>query len=116
VFLWFFPGTLARRLLRAGNETVLAGSIPFDEWRDLGFVTVGVFVLARSVPTAIYWLILAGSTELFAPDFTLEQKVSVLATVLELLIGVGLILGARGLNRIIQQVRGVRTASDRNEA
>lgn len=107
VFLWLFPATLASRLLRGGNSVVSAGSVPFDQWRDLLFVTVGIFMLARSTPNVLYWAILAGASEPFSPDFTLEQKLSALAAFLELAIGVGLVLGARGLGSLVQKLRTV---------
>jgi hypothetical protein len=116
VFLWFFPATLASKLLRGGNSTVLAGSVPFHEWRDLLIVTVGIFVLARSIPSAVYWAILAGASDAFTSGFTLEQKVNAFAALLELLIGTGLIFGARGLGSLIQHLRNAGLPSSRSGA
>src|SRR5688500_5262573 len=75
VLLWMFPATLAAKLLRAGNVPVQTSAVAFDEWRDLVFVGVGIFVLARSIPDVIYWAILAAAPESNVPGFTLEQKV-----------------------------------------
>ena len=105
VYLWLFPATLAAKLLRDGHSVVSVGSVPFTEWRDLLFVAVGLLVLAGSIPKAVYWAILAGASEPFAQDVTLEQKVSAGAAFLELAIGVGLVLGARGLGSLLQKIR-----------
>jgi hypothetical protein len=77
-FMWLFPATLASKLLRGGMESVSAGSVPFYEWRDLCFVSVGTFVLARAVPTAIYWMIVAVGSGPEMEPFTFEQKASLL--------------------------------------
>jgi hypothetical protein len=105
VLLWFFPATLASKLLRDGKSVVSAASVPFTEWRDLLFVTVGIFLLARSIPNALYWAILAGASEPLAPGFTLEQKVNAFAAFLEPVIGTSLVFGARGLGALIQRLR-----------
>jgi hypothetical protein len=98
-FLWLFPATLASKLLRGGMESVSAGSVSFHEWRDLCFVSVGTFVLARAVPTAIYWIIVAVGSRPEMESFTFEQKASVLVASLEVTIGLGLVLG--GLSEIL---------------
>ena len=105
VFLWLFPATLASKLLRSGSEPIQAGNVPFSDWRDLLFIAVGVFVLARAVPDAIYWLALGVASDPLVPDLTFEQKVSVFATVLELVIGVALTLGAKGVGNSIERLR-----------
>lgn len=104
-FLWLFPATLASKLLRSGNEPIPASSVPFSDWRDLLFIVVGVFVLARAVPDAIYWIAVGVASEPIVPDLTFEQKVRVFATVLELVIGVALTLGAKGVANSIERLR-----------
>lgn len=113
-FLWLFPATLASKLLRSGSAAIPASSVPFSDWRDLLFIVVGVFVLARAVPDAIYWIALGVASEPLAPDLTFEQKVSVFATVLELVIGAALTLGATGLGNSIERLR--RAGQQRGES
>lgn len=104
-FLWLFPATVASKLLRSGREPIPASSVPFSDWRDLLFIAVGLFVLARAVPDAIYWIVLGVASEPLVPDLTFEQKVSVFATMLELVIGVALTLGAKGVGNSIERLR-----------
>jgi hypothetical protein len=81
--------------------------VAFDQWRELVFVGVGIFVLARGVPNAIYWAILAGAPESSFPSFTLEQKVSAFTSLLEVAIGLILMLGASAIGALIQKGRRV---------
>ena len=90
-------------------------SVSLSEWRDLCFIAAGVFIFARAIPDAVYWVILASASEPVAPDLTLEQKVSAVATLLELIIGLGLILGARGLGNLIQRLRRAGTPVDSSD-
>lgn len=111
VVLWLFPATLASRLLRAGNVPVEAGAVAFDEWRELMFVGLGIFVLTRAIPDMIYWMILATAPESSFPDFSFEQKTNALVSLLELAIGLVLTLGASGVGALIQKGRRAGVAS-----
>lgn len=107
ILLWLFPATFATKLLRAGNVAVQTGAVAFDEWRDLVFVAVGIFVLTRAIPDLIYWTILAAAPESNYPDFTLDQKAGAFASLVELAIGLVLTLGASGIGSVIQKGRRV---------
>lgn len=113
VVLWFFPATFASMLLRAGKTPTPTGDVPFDEWRSLCFVAIGIFMLARAIPDFAYWIIVATGHEPQAADFTLDQKASVVATILEVAIGVALVLGATGLGSLIQRLRRAGVPADR---
>lgn len=111
VVLWLFPATLASKLLRSGNVPVQASAAPFDEWRDLMFVGVGIFVLTRAIPDIIYWAILATAPTSSFPDFSFEQKTNAFVSLLELAIGLFLTLGAAGVAAFIQKARSAGVAS-----
>lgn len=111
VVLWLFPATLASKLLRAGNVPVQSTAVAFDEWRDLMFVGVGIFVLARAMPDVIYWTILAMAPESSFPDFSFGQKASALVALLDLTIGLVLTLGAPAVAALIQKCRRAGVAS-----
>lgn len=105
VVLWVFPATFASMLLRAGKTPAPTGDIPFDEWRSLSFIAIGIFMLARALPDLAYWIVVASGHEPLAVEFTLDQKASVVATVLEVAIGGALVLGAAGLSSLIERLR-----------
>lgn len=107
VLLWLFPATLAAKLLRAGNAPVQASAVPFDEWRDLVFVGVGIFVLARAIPDVLYWAILAAAPAHVFADLAFDQKVGAFTSLVELAIGLTLTLGASAIRSLIQKGRRV---------
>lgn len=105
ILLWLFPATLAAKLLRSGDAPVQTSAVAFDEWRDLVFTGVGLFILARAVPNVIYWAILVAVPESSFPSFTLEQKASAFTSLLEVAIGLLLTLGAASITALIQKGR-----------
>ncbi|WP_116810354.1 hypothetical protein [Steroidobacter cummioxidans] len=115
VVLWLFPATLASKLLRGGSVPVQPSAVTLDEWRDLVFVGVGLFVVTRAIPDVIYWAILATAPESSFPDFSFEQTVNALVSLLELGIGLVLTFGAAGVAALIQKGRRAGVAS-RNPA
>lgn len=105
VLLWLFPATFARKLLRASNVPVQTGAVVSDEWRDLVFVGLGIFVMARAFPVLIYWLIMAVAPASDDAGFTLDQKASFFASVVELAIGLMLTFGASGIAALVYKDR-----------
>ena len=105
VLLWLFPATLATKLLRSGNVPVQTNAVPFDEWRDLVFVGVGIFVLARAVPNVLYWAILGIAPDSSFDSLTFEQKVNTFSSLVELAIGLILTLRASSIAALIQKGR-----------
>jgi hypothetical protein len=103
--LWFFPATLAGKLLHSGGARVSSEPVPISEWRDLCFIAIGLFVLVRAVPNAVYWLVMAVASEPYSHEFDFEQKINAIATVLECVIGVSLIIGSKALGDLIQRLR-----------
>jgi hypothetical protein len=105
VVLWLFPATFARLLLRSGNTPVTTANTPLGEWHVLCFVAVGVFILARAVPELVYWLIVASDRDPLAAPFRVDQKAGLVATLVEVAVGVTLVLGATGLSSLVHRLR-----------
>lgn len=105
VVLWLFPSAFAGMLLRAGKTPVSASDTPLGDWYALCFIAVGVFMLARALPDLAYWVVLASKGEPLAEPFTLDQKAGFAATLVELAVGVGLMLGATGFSTLIHRLR-----------
>ncbi len=98
--LWFFPSTVAANLLRSGQAPhEPAPARPIIEWQTLGVVLVGIWALTQAIPDTVYWVtyyaMLSGSDMSFF-DLDPDQKANALATAVQLIIGVWLLLGARG--------------------
>lgn len=99
--LWFFPSTIAATLLRSAqpsNEPTPAR--PMVEWQTLGVILVGIWALTQAIPDTIYWVtyyaMLSGSNMSFF-DLDPDQKANAFATVVQLIVGLSLLLGAKGI-------------------
>jgi len=109
LLLWFFPATIARKLLPAAadsGETRLPVSLV--EWQVLGVICVGVWTLANAVPDAIYWLTFYGMSvgaNYGTYDLGPDQKASTFSTLAQLAIGFWLVLGAKGFAALLFKIR-----------
>lgn len=106
--LLLFPATIATMLLPSLRSTKApAPSQPF-EWQTLGIVCVGLWVLSRAVPDAFYWAtyyFAAGRSGLddFASDP--QHLAGIVATIVEVTVGLWLTLGGKGIAAILLAVR-----------
>lgn len=106
--LWFFPLTIARKLLPAmsepRSESAMSGSIALS----VGLTLLGVWVFAYALPDAIYWATLfmltrrAGSAYF---EWGPEQIASIATTVAELVLATWLVFGSSGIKRLIVRYR-----------
>lgn len=104
--LWFFPLTVATKLLpRVQSEGSLA--LPLDQVQAVGFCLLGLWILATGIPSASYWLLMSyhavkpGSLLSFQPrDFA-----SMTATGVQIILGIWLLFGAKGLRGLLRWAR-----------
>ena len=106
--LWFFPLTIAKKLLPAMNEprseTSMSGSVALS----VGLTLLGVWVLAYALSDAIYWttiFIMTRSAEFEHFVWGHEQIASVFTTIAELILAIWLIFGSSGIKRLILRYR-----------
>ncbi len=106
--LWFFPLTIARKLLPAmsepRSETSMSGSVALS----VGLILLGVWVLAYALPDAIYWatlFVLTRQADAAYFEWGQEQIASIATTVAELALAVWLIFGSSGIKRFIHRYR-----------
>lgn len=107
-FLWFFPLTVARKLLptmrEPRSETAMSGSVALS----VGLTLLGVWVLAYALPDAIYWttlLLLSRQVDGEYFDWGNEQIAHMVTTLAELVFAVWLIFGSSGIKRLILRFR-----------
>ena len=111
VFLWFFPPTVARKLLPVMKEPRSENSIDASVGLSLGLTLLGVWFLAQGILDALYWLLLVFQTKKLTQnqnygfDWQPDQVASMAVTVLELVIAAWLILGSTGVRRLIYKFR-----------
>ena len=99
LFLWFFSGTVARKLLPIKNVTVSSPPRLMD-WQILGLVLIGVWELVQALPRLVYWVVVLntqGSADYGFASLTPGQKGQLLWTISQLAIGIWLMFAARGI-------------------
>lgn len=106
--LWFFPVSVARRLLPAmrepRSETAMSGAVALS----VGLTLIGVWILASTLPDVFYWstLFLASrSMDAGGYAWDAESVASVVTTVVEQVVAAWLIFGSSGIRRLILKYR-----------
>ncbi len=108
VLLWFFPLTVARMLLpvmRAESRVAVPTA-----WDEIALSVMGVWLIASALWSISYWLvflIVARSAEHVGRiQYSPEHMAEMAATIVELVLGLGLALGAGGLAAMLRRLRG----------
>jgi len=117
VGLWFFPLAVARKLLPKATLDQPT-PLPVEEVQRTGFCLLGLWVLTESVPDLIYYAVaFAVSTSASAlMSFEKNSYANVAHTIVEFVIGVWLLLGARGLLGVLRWARTAGTGEPSNSA
>ncbi|HEB58019.1 MAG TPA: hypothetical protein ENJ01_02240 [Gammaproteobacteria bacterium] len=99
--LWFFPMTTAGKLLPAEQSN--STPVNLERITIIGFVLMGLWVLTNAISDAIYWFVFVNAAETYGGWYGLDidARASIIATVVEVLMGLWLVLGARGLRTAI---------------
>jgi hypothetical protein len=107
-YLWFFPLTVARKLLPAMREprsdTAMNGSVALS----VGLTLLGVWVLSHALPDAIYWVtlfLLSRQIDAGQIDWQHEQIANMIATAGQLALALWLVFGSSGIKRLILRFR-----------
>jgi len=108
VVLWFFPMTLATKLV--------PGSIPDEpnadpprlvEWQTLGVICVGLWGVVDAIPSLVFWITFA--TLNLGDDFhgglTPHEKATIVSAAVQLAIGLWLVFGAKGFAALLFKIR-----------
>jgi hypothetical protein len=107
--LWFFPVTIASKLLPSYSKPPDPQNPPsVYEWQTLGVICIGLWALSRAVPDLVYWVAYMGMAfESDAPlgELAPDQKAGFIATVVEIIVGAWLVLGAKGVAALLFKIR-----------
>jgi hypothetical protein len=108
-FLWFFPLTIARKLLPVMKEPRSDQAINASVGLSLGLTLIGIWFLAEGTIGAVYWLALIVRTKQHVEqldfEWSPEQLASMASTVFEVAVGACLVLGSTGLRQLIHRLR-----------
>lgn len=109
VVLWFFPVTIANKLLPAYSKPPDPQTPPrMLDWQALAAACLGLWIVSRAVPDLFYWLTFVSMSSgggLDGAGMDPENKASVATTVVELVIGLWLILGAKRIAALLLRAR-----------
>lgn len=107
--IWFFPLTVARKLLPAMKESRSGQAIDASIGLSLGLTLIGVWFFAQGLVDAIYWLALAvwakQNPQMSGFEWTADQAASMIATGFQLGVGAWMVLGTSGIQRHIRRFR-----------
>ncbi len=108
LLLWIFPLTIAAKLLPRSRRTESAGALSATEIQAVAFSILGLWVLTTAVPDIFYWITYVyvmknGGVDNSAFSPNLSGRIG--ATVVELVIGIWLLFGARGLTGLLRLAR-----------
>lgn len=105
-FLLFkFPKTVTNKIIAGSSES---SSADLKTITAVAYSAIGMYFVAFSIADLVYWAIYYGMilNELKTNEFfTIDNKVKVIATFVELLIGLILLLGSSGINNLIIKIR-----------
>jgi len=108
-FLWFFPLTIARKLLPVMKEPRSDQAINASVGLSLGLTLIGIWFLGDGTIGAVYWLALIVRTKQHVEqldfEWSPEQLASMASTVFEVAVGACLVLGSTGLRQLIHRLR-----------
>ena len=105
LFLWFFPRSVARAILPAGDPPQMQTSSSPDAWLAIGCALVGLWVLSEAIPAlvqAIWGYAYIQRGNLPVPD---EWSARLVYALVEAAVGVWLVLGARGMRKVLRWAR-----------
>jgi len=117
VGLWFFPLAVARKLLPKATLDQPT-PLPVEEVQRAGFCLLGLWVLTESVPYLIYYAVAftVSPSPSALMSFEKNTYANVAHTIAEFVIGVWLLLGARGLLGVLRWARTAGTGAPSNSA
>jgi hypothetical protein len=107
-FLWFFPLTVARKLLPVMREPRSNETIGSATALSLGLTLIGAWFFANALVDSSYWLtLLIRSKQMSgtAVEWRPEQIASMLSTAVELVISFCLLFGSSGITQLIYKLR-----------
>jgi Kef-type K+ transport system membrane component KefB len=107
-FLWFFPLTVARKLLPVMKEPRSDQAMSASIGLSLGLTLIGVWFLAQGVIDSVYWLALIvriKQDQQLGFEWIPSQIASMTVAIFQVGLGTWLVLGSAGIRRLIYKFR-----------
>ena len=109
--LWLFADVIAKLGIARPQQALFETDMSFQEWQAILFSAIGLWLLVQGVlqfsHEAAQWFYVHRISEQENVEPIVEgQFAKNVSTTLETAIGVGLLLGGRGLAGLLQRIRG----------
>ncbi len=107
LLLWFFPGTITNRIVSGASPT--ASVADFRPLELVAFTVLGIYLVAGGIIGLVRDVVVVIVVHRENADSSLIPSSIVAhtaATVAQLVIGAGLSLGANGVSKIVERLRG----------
>ena len=107
-FLWFFPLTVARKLLPVMREERPVVAVGSPIALSLGLTLIGAWFFANALSDLSYWLtlfVMSKRNPNLPIEWRPEQIASMIETVVEAVISFWLLFGNSGITRLISRLR-----------
>src|SRR5258706_11599012 len=104
--LWFFPGTIANRIV--SGESLSQSAFDTGAIELVGLTVLGIYVLTWGVVDAVRDIVFIVVMQRQNPDSVLipaSVAGRIAASAAQLIIGAWLCVGARGISRIVERLR-----------
>jgi hypothetical protein len=106
--LWFFPLTIARKLLPAATDSTSGTALGAPAAWSLAICALGLWVLTSALADAVYWIVFYFRTRelgLELAQYSPGDQAGMAATLVELALGVILTFGSTGLRALLFRLR-----------
>ena len=108
LFLWLFPAPVTNTVFRKGTKDSAAEPRWAAELQVVGVSLLGLWLLYRAISDLVYHLMVyrarTQSTDFYTDGYT-EFPAFMVATLVEFVVAVFFLFGARGIVRVLRQVR-----------
>lgn len=106
--LWYFPLTVARKLLPAMRDSGSPITPGANNIAAIAFSVLGMWMLASAISDGVYWVVLLSGffSQGTSPAYlSAREKARILGTVAQVAIGFYLLFGAKGLAALLHKLR-----------
>jgi hypothetical protein len=105
--LWFFPGTIANRIVSGESLSRSASDVRAIEL--VALTVLGIYILTWGVIDVVRDVVFIVAMQRQSPDYVpIPASIvgRIAASVAQLIIGAWLCVGARGISRVVERLRG----------
>lgn len=106
--LWYFPLTIAKKILPVMKEPRPSSVVDGPTLFSLSLMLLGLWFLANALIDLSYWAFIYSRTiglQMEDVEFSTSQKASLLATAVEMVLSLALIFGSNGIRNVLFKLR-----------